>query len=308
MIPSVEQCKLAAANLLGDPAQRKFTDAKLQPFFELAFLELKGEMQRNHVPMQKTGVTYVLPANTTVLTPLTAGISNFGELIKMDEVRYTSGDRPTEVTETDYLPHREPESFLREFAWYGDAWHFIGATQAIQLTIWYYDSGSSPTAGSVAIDGTLPFLSTRLAAMASYPAGNTEMAVYYDKLARGQRLDCGDGLIHALLQPMVMSSNRVRLQLPLYKAQYWHSYGPAMFAASGGGGGDVGAPTEAVLTGTQDGVNDTFTLASTPLRLFLFLNGNLLSSGTAYTLVGATITMIPPFIPLSTDIFRAEVW
>jgi len=52
----------------------------------------------------------------------------------------------------------------------------------------------------------------------------------------------------------------------------------------------------------------TVIVSAAPLRLFLFLNGNLLSAGTAYDLAGSTITMIPPFIPLSTDILRAEVW
>ena len=43
MIPTVEQVLLLTASLLGDPSQRKFTNAKLQPFFELAYEELTGE-------------------------------------------------------------------------------------------------------------------------------------------------------------------------------------------------------------------------------------------------------------------------
>jgi hypothetical protein len=75
-----------------------------------------------------------------------------------------------------------------------------------------------------------------------------------------------------------------------------------------GGGGDVGAPTNAAITGTIDGTNDTFTLPSTYLRVLLYRNGALLNENVAYTISGATITFLPGYIPQTGDTLRAEVW
>lgn len=62
-------------------------------------------------------------------------------------------------------------------------------------------------------------------------------------------------------------------------------------------------------TGTQNGVNDTFTLANTPspaASLQLYMNGQLLAAaGEDYTLTTATIVYIPAKIPASTDVIRA---
>lgn len=62
-------------------------------------------------------------------------------------------------------------------------------------------------------------------------------------------------------------------------------------------------------TGTQNGVNDTFTLANAPspaASLQLYMNGQLLAAGGEdYTLSGATITYVNAKIPISTDIIRA---
>lgn len=308
MIPSVEQCKIAAAALLGDAAQRKFTDAKLQTFFELAWLELRAEMLRYHLDFSKNLVEYSLAANTTSLVPATAGISNMGEIILMEERPYGSSDRYTKVTEVDFLPQRDAGILLLEYQWRADQWFFVGATQAISLRIWYYGSGSAATTGTVGIDGCLQFIAHRMASLAAYPAGNKEMAKEYYDVARGPAPHRDGGLLHALLQPMVVASNKVQLQLPCYQAGGW----PSIFRPTGlivsSGGGDVGAPTTVTPTGTIDGANDTFTLTASPLHLNLYLNGILLSEGTAYTLAGSTITMLPGYIPLTGAILRAEVW
>lgn len=310
MIPSVEQVKTKSAGLLGDPLKRKFTDAKLQDPFELAFLELTGEMQRYHVGKQKAGITYALTASTTSLTPATAGISNFGEIILMEERPYGSSERYTEVTETDFLPSGvQAGPYLRQYVWYDDTWHFLGSNQAMELRIWYYSSGAAPETGTVGIDGSMNFLAYRTASIAAVPSGNYDLADRYDRQARGPRMDCDGGFIHSLVQPMVLSSNKVRLQSALYTAQYWSGFGGGLVIGGvDGGGGSVGAPIEAVLTGDIDGANDIFTLPSIPLRLFLFLNGILLEAGIGYTLSGLTITMGPAYIPRVGDTLRAEVW
>jgi len=61
-------------------------------------------------------------------------------------------------------------------------------------------------------------------------------------------------------------------------------------------------------TGLVNGINDTFTLSSTPspsTSLLLFINGQLITQGTDYTLATATITFDPSAIPMTGDILLA---
>ncbi len=63
-----------------------------------------------------------------------------------------------------------------------------------------------------------------------------------------------------------------------------------------------------VPSGTKNGVNTAFTLAHTPnpaLSLFLVLNGSTLAAGTGYTISGASITAIAPYIPNVGDTYEA---
>lgn len=64
-----------------------------------------------------------------------------------------------------------------------------------------------------------------------------------------------------------------------------------------------------VPSGTMDGVNATFTLSTSSYRTIdLRLNGVSLLQNTAYTLVGATITMLAGYIPSSGDTLEAIVY
>jgi len=218
MIPTVEQVLLLTASLLGDPSQRKFTNAKLQPFFELAYEELTGEMARYFLPKQKRSTTYQLTANTTSLTPATASISNFGELILLEERAYGSADLYTKVEAVDALPQRLATDRLAEYEWSNDQFNFIGATQNIQLRITYLDSGVAPTTGSVGIDGSKNYLAHRTAALAAIPSGNVELGDLYDRAARGPMRDGGGGHMHTLIQAMVTAMQKVKTQMPAYES------------------------------------------------------------------------------------------
>lgn len=308
MIASVEEIKVLTAKLLGDPNQRKYTNDVLQPFFELAYEELTGEMARYHIAKQRRAVSYALAANTTSLTPLTAGISNFGELVRLEERPYLSGDTYIRVTPVTRLPQRAAQPMLTEFEWRNDTWYFVGATQAIDLLITYYDSGAAPTTGSVGIDGSKNFLAYRAAAVAAEPHGHRTLAESYDREARGPARDGGGGHMHRLIQAMITTEQQIQLQLPFYRAEERFPLFVGIGTIDTNGGSSVGIPTLAVLTGAIDGSNDTFTLASAPARLFLYLNGALLDEGTGYTIVGNVITMAPAYIPQSGDSLRAEVW
>jgi hypothetical protein len=307
MIPTVEEVLALAAGLLGERTPRKFTAAALQPAFEMAYEELTEEMARNHLVKQLRTVVYPLAANTTSLTPAAIGISNFGELYTMEERIYGSTGIFTLVTACTALPQRQAVEKLIDYEWSNDTWNFIGATVATQLRIRYYDSGAAPTTGTCGIDGCKNFLAYRVAAIAGFTAGNKDLARDYDRQARGPVLDNNGGFIFRLIQAAVTGEQASQLQMPIYHAQNLAMlpFVPGLAASEGG---SVGAPSTVVPTGTIDGSNETFTLASTPLHMTLYLNGVTLLSGTAYTLSGATIAMAPGYIPQVGDLFWAEVW
>lgn len=58
-----------------------------------------------------------------------------------------------------------------------------------------------------------------------------------------------------------------------------------------------------IPAGTIDGVNDTFTLAVTPITLWVYLRGLWVGPGIGYTLVGSTLTMAAGYIPGAGDAF-----
>ena len=63
------------------------------------------------------------------------------------------------------------------------------------------------------------------------------------------------------------------------------------------------------ISGSRDGVNAVFTLpVSSYTVLNLYLNGDLLEEGVAYSKSGATITFFAGYIPQSGDRLNAMVW
>jgi hypothetical protein len=66
-------------------AGQVFTDAKIQPFYKAAYSVLFRAMQNWQNPRVRREWFYNLPANTSVLAPATAGISNMGEIESIEE-------------------------------------------------------------------------------------------------------------------------------------------------------------------------------------------------------------------------------
>ncbi len=307
MIPTVEQVKARAAFLLGDIAQRKFVDAKITPAFEMAYEELVSEMVKHQLPQRERVVVHPLIAGTTTLTPATAGISNFGELIRLRERPYGTSEEFVDVDPVDWLRQRTSQDRLAEFVWRGDTFYFTASSRAIDLEIAYSDSGSPPVSGTVGIDGSLNVLAALTASYAADPEGMWEVSAKQMKTAVGN--DGTGGFMHTLLKAQVRAlqsrplqrgafTTKGRMRLPMGA---WGA-GPAE------GGGGLGVPINAVITGTIDGANDTFTLPAAPLRLHLYLNGVLLNESLGYSIAGATITMNPGYIPAVGDTLRAETW
>lgn len=70
----------------------------------------------------------------------------------------------------------------------------------------------------------------------------------------------------------------------------------------------VGAPGFENVTGTKDGVNTAFTISRTGTVVLLVWNSAVLEEGVAFTRVATAITMISPYLPGSTDTFKALIW
>lgn len=309
-LPSVASIVTAIQNELGDPNGETFTQALATAGYEKAYRHLSNEMVRLQLPKKELQITYTLPANTTSLTPAAAGAVDFGELVTMEEkLSGSTTEKYAPVQQVDVLPERDAGQSLQEFEWRGDTWHFVGATTARALRITFLASDTPPPT-TVDIDGSFLFLVYYGAAVTA-PTRQRSGGEYLMQMAVGK--DGNGGFLHSLLHPMVRERQRVRIQQPAYKVG--QSYRglrrcvPNIAApASGGGGGGGGSAvmTEIAVSGVQDGVNVTFTLASAPMNtLFLFLNGVLLAYGVGYTRATTTITFLAPYIPQSGDIIRA---
>lgn len=70
-----------------------------------------------------------------------------------------------------------------------------------------------------------------------------------------------------------------------------------------------GAPVRENVNGTKNGVNTAFTLNSAVYQVVLIIwNQTVLTQGVQYTLSGANLTMIAPFIPAANDQLEDVRW
>jgi hypothetical protein len=85
VIPSKLQVLQTAQFHLGDEQGQLFSYALLEQPFQLAYRELARVLQNLGHPRVQTERFYDLPAYTNVLDPATAGITDFGEVERMEE-------------------------------------------------------------------------------------------------------------------------------------------------------------------------------------------------------------------------------
>jgi hypothetical protein len=204
--PTVANVESDVGALLGDPLLEKYTSAMQQPFFGFAYRELWDMLVLRGLQSVQATTPYTLPANTTSLTPATAGIANMGEPQRLWERLSGSTDEYEEMESVDDLPQFEPSAKLGYWKWEGDIFHFIGATTARQLKIEHSVSGVAPTSGTIALDNSRSFLALATAAhiAASPICGQDALAASLRVRAYGQSQlpDGTGGAMFLFLQPM----------------------------------------------------------------------------------------------------------
>lgn len=331
MIPTVAQIFNRARYLLDDVDEGSpqsaptydvgvvFTDAMLQNAFSEAydviyagFLELQGARIK-HIQ------TYTLPPLTTELSPETAGIANFGELMK-DGLRERINQRYVPLNEWDVLPQHPMLSVLQDFVWRLDKFFFVGSTQQAFLQITYYSSGTAPDdpAASVEIDGSLNAFAYLTAGIAGKTKGHVEADGYWIRAVGAQftpgQYDQLGGELSRLLGPTLRAKQRVQIQPRPYSVSRYPVYPWANnvnIAASPAGTGEMPITmtySDGTITGTLDGVNDTFVLSVPCTTIMLMWNGVTLQPGIGYNHTLNIVVFQPGYIPQSGDSIQARGW
>jgi hypothetical protein len=220
MIPTVEQVIDRVAFLVGDTLKRKFKQEDIQLAFASAYEEIFDYLLQYQISTVELQTTYHLTAATVSRTPAEMSITNFGELVRLEERPYGSSEDYTDVHAVDELPQSDQDAALSVFKWRNDTFYFIGATRDIELKVTYNASaGDAPTTGTTGIDNSLNFLAYRAAAIVGPTKGLSQsLCDRYDVEARGPNRDGGAGALHRLLQPMVRNQQKTPLQQPAYEA------------------------------------------------------------------------------------------
>lgn len=309
MISTFAQVKTRVLNLLDDPNSATFTDAIVLPAVGEAIDALQGALVFYEIPKSKVVITYTVPALTTMVDPSTMGIADLGEVIELRERRAGSTDRYTHVDECDDLPQRPQVTALLNWEWRGDAFWFVGATEAREIWLSYFSTTEQPTAldaSSTGVDGALSFLSLYAAGVAGPRKGYDELAAAYMTRAVGSRYDQGiiGGALFYLCQPMVRSRQRVQVAPRSYSAirrrlmPRRNVYIAAQQPAGVGTAPISFSYFAGTVTGTLDGVNDLFFL-SFPVSTVgeVILNGAVLTPVQHYVSGTNTVTFLAPYIP-----------
>jgi hypothetical protein len=173
MIPTVEQAIEEAAFHLGDRQKRRFTIPDLQMAVGLAWREVIDEFvkcQDSNVELQ---ALYVLPTGTLTLTPQTVGITNFGQLLRLEERPANAQNMafyPVDYTELLPIPW-SPTNRVIYYTWRASTFGFNPATAPVELRLTYLHSGENPVTGPLGIDNCLTVVGKLAAAIAGPTKG-----------------------------------------------------------------------------------------------------------------------------------------
>ena len=211
MTPTVEECIANTAMLLGDTARRRFQPADLSSALQLAYQQMLSEMVRCGVSEVEAVSTVTLPAGQSSLDPSVAGIANFRQPIRVEELR---GGDWIDVRYVDPLPADPPgDGTVGFYLWRQGNLNFTPVTADVQLRLTYYVSWSLADSGSVGIDDCLLTLTKLAASIAGPPKGVVALARQY----RSDVFDGPTSHLQCLIQPMLRTLQRRRIQLPAYR-------------------------------------------------------------------------------------------
>lgn len=215
-IPTVEEAANRAAFHLGDMPQKRYNSAILQVAVGAAWEELTAHMLLCGVKTIQLTALYTLPASTSTLLPATAGIANFGELVRLWEK--ASGDTfYYPMTMVDVLPQVQSSTGrLLWFTWAGEQFGFNPANAAVNLKIEYLGSGKAPDTGSLGIDGCLTIVGKLAAANAGPTLGEFELAASLRNDVYGDNDPRSPKHMHNFIQPMLRTQQRLGHQVQAY--------------------------------------------------------------------------------------------
>ncbi len=203
-LPTVAEVFSDVQSLCGDPGSTDvYTSAILMPFFGIAYREMWDLFVKWKLQIAEQTATYTLPANTTSLTPATAGISNMASPIRLWE-RGSASDEWELMDSIDELPQADRDAFLHWWAWEGETFYFVGATGQRLLKIEYTASGSAPTSGAIPVDNSRNFLAARTASLVLGPIGGQyELAGHWEIKALGPEREANGkgGFLRDLVGP-----------------------------------------------------------------------------------------------------------
>lgn len=316
MVPTRSQIKTRFRALLDDVNGATFTDTVFTEAFTEAYDALFNAFLNAQCPRIKIITTYTLPANTTSLTPATAGITDMADPDELKERLSGSSEKYIPLDWVDDLPQRDPTDRLCEFDWRFDTFYFVGATTARDLQITYESSGAAPSDdnASINVDGCETFLAKAAAAACGWRKGYNELADKYKLEAYGPKYDLGmiGGELFRIIQPRVRSMQHVQLvHKPYSAAQRINTRRRVPYVQAQQPAGASLAPVQfstatGTITGTIDGVNATFYLSYPVSAAVIYRNGIRMTQPLDVTFGANQMVFAAGQIPQIGDVLTAE--
>ena len=315
MIPTVAQIETRMQDKLDDPTGVVFTSSVRLAAISEAYDILWGEFLKAEAPRISNVAVYTLPAGTTVLTPATASIADFGELIELEERLYGSTDLYQHVYEVDKLPQRTASNVLGDFVWRLDSFYFVGATTVRNLRLSYYASGTCPATGSIGIDGVLVFMGNCAAAIAGKRKGYEEWQELW-RHAVGDKYETGiiGGELYNLLLPIIRSKQRRPLQprpftMSRLPRRAWAGINIAAPIVGGTGSMPIDYTSIAgTVVGTIDGVNAIFFIPGIATAVEVIVGGITMAPGVGYNHSGLAIVFTPGYEPSTGSVIHVRAY
>lgn len=218
-----------ARTLMNDAAGDEYTDTKLLPYMQMAYVDLRLECEDNNIPFTNM---------TSKAITIPAGVKNIGgsggPALPVDLVEIVEMYERIAGTNNDYMlmgrryfePKTEVETtYLQVYTWQGQVVHFIGASTDIEVKIDYISQSigeiNDPNT-LVLIYNSCAFLWFRTAALAAFYAAENP--------TRSQELNaeaarCMDLMINIGVKSQQNMPVRRRPFMSAYRQRGWQGNG-----------------------------------------------------------------------------------